>query len=57
MNLYHTKIIQYRDDILLHILQGYAGIGLFSVTCGSAADSIGRTTIPTLVTGTFECNY
>nr|XP_022295115.1 uncharacterized protein LOC111105238 isoform X2 [Crassostrea virginica] len=39
---------------IVKIYAGYAGIGLFSVTCGSAADSIGRTTIPTLVTGTFE---
>nr|XP_022291002.1 uncharacterized protein LOC111102508 isoform X1 [Crassostrea virginica] len=42
---------------IVKIYAGYAGIGLFSVTCGSAADSIGRTTIPTLVTGTFEYRY
>nr|XP_022295117.1 uncharacterized protein LOC111105239 isoform X2 [Crassostrea virginica] len=28
--------------------------GLFSVICGSASDSMGRTTRPTLVTGIFE---
>ena len=43
------------------LLEENSRSGLFSVTCGSASalNSIGSTTIPTLVTGTFEgtCNY
>ena len=49
---------RYRDEIPRHILlENNSRSGLFSVTCGSASDSMGRTTRPTLVTGTFECNY
>ena len=41
------------------LLEENSRSGLFSVTCGSASalTSIGSTTIPTLVTGTFEGNF